>query len=359
MGLILQKLKENRSGNNETIFKVKVNGNEVLFVASRNEMMNWDIIQFLPVSEIQSSFYHYINFYTVSTVFLLLAALLSGGIMSLRMLQPINRLIAGMKQVANGQLNVIKFEEHRRDEMGLLIKTFNRMTIRLKESIEKEYVTQMNSRKVELKMLQAQINPHFLYNTLNLISSIADLEGVDKISTISNSLSDMFRYNIKGKEIVPIKAELEQIKNYLAIQELRFPNKFTVEYDIDPYIYQCSMLKFLMQPIIENAVYHGIEQMKGKGWIRISVKQDNDNLHFTIQDNGKGITPMQLTKIKDKIQEKQEDNNPVDHEGSVGILNVHWRIKAYYGQDFGLSIKSEEQKGTTVHLVLPRIMYEE
>ncbi|SDN97074.1 two-component system, sensor histidine kinase YesM [Paenibacillus sp. yr247] len=359
MGKILQNLEEKRTGTNENIFKVKTGGKELLFVASRNDTMNWDMVQFLPVSEIQSSFNQYINFYTVSTVFLLLAALLSGGIMSLRMLKPINRLIEGMKQVANGHLNVIKFEDDRRDEMGLLIKTFNRMTIRLKESIEREYVSQMNARKVELKMLQAQINPHFLYNTLNLISSIADLEGVEKISTISNSLSDMFRYNIKGKEIVPIKDEIEQIKNYLAIQELRFPNKFSVDYDMDPTLYKCCILKFLMQPIVENAVYHGIEQLKGEGWIRISVKQEGNDLLITIQDNGKGITPVQLTKIKDKIKEKREDSKPVDHEGSVGILNVHWRIQACYGQDFGLSIESEDQKGTTVHLVLPRIMDEE
>lgn len=354
MAEILQKL-NHRTDPNGDIFKVKIDGKEQLFVASRNDTMNWDIVQYMPVSEIQRSFFQYIKFYAVSTVLLLLISLLSGGILSLRMLKPVNRLAEGMKKVANGHLDIIEVDEHRRDEMGLLIKTFNRMTIRLKESIEKEYVSQMNERKAELKMLQAQINPHFLYNTLNLISSIADLEGVEKISTISNSLSDMFRYNIKGKDIVAVKDEIEQIRNYLTIQELRFPDKFSVEYDIEESIYECRILKFMLQPIVENAIYHGIEQMKGNGWIRISAKEEDDYLQITIQDNGRGIDPMELNKINDKIKEKRKQSKFIDHEGSLGLLNVHWRIQAYYGQEYGLSITSEAGRGTAAHLVLPRI----
>lgn len=356
---ILQKIESRRKEPDGEMFTIKAEDKEMLFVVSRNDTMNWDVVQYLPVSEIQRSFFQYIKFYAIATAILLLVALLSGGILSLRMLRPINRLAEGMKKVANGHLDIIEVEELRRDEMALLIKTFNRMVIRLKDSIEKEYISQMYERKIELKMLQAQINPHFLYNTLNLVSSIADLEGVDKISTISNSLSDMFRYNIKGKDIVPLKDEIEQIKHYLTIQELRFPNKFSVTYDIEPDMYECRILKFLLQPIVENAIYHGMEQMKGNGSICISAKQVGNFLHITIQDNGKGIALKELNKINDTIARKLQQNYITEHEGSVGLLNVHWRIQTYYGKDFGLSIASETEKGTAVHITLPRIAFEE
>jgi len=351
---INQKWGEEENG----IFDLEVGGTEYLFVASKNETTGWNIIQFVSLETINKSARNSIRFYSTTMFLLTLFAVFVGYILSWRMAQPINKLHAAMKQVEKGNLAVIRGKNNRKDEIGMLINSFNHMIERLKESINKEYIAKMNQKRIELKMLQAQINPHFLYNTLSLISSISEIKGVPEISRISNNLSEMFRYNIKQKDIVTIKEELEQINNYISIQQMRFPNKIFAEIEVDESFYGYSILKFLLQPLVENAIYHGLEKKDGQGIVRISAERQGNNLLISVIDNGKGIPEEQVVQLSKELEDQNEQFVIGDGHANLGIKNVHYRIRAYYGEQYGLKIYSNVDKGTCIQITIPQIINE-
>lgn len=201
-------------------------------------------------------------------------------------------------------------------------------------------------------MLQSQINPHFLYNTLETINYMAvDLTKSDnKVSKAVNSLAKLFRNNVYlGDYIIMIEQEIDNTKNYLDILELRFGNIFTVSWKIDETIKHYSIIKICLQPIIENAVYHGLKPKGGNGVLKIQGEiYQNEAIVFTINDNGVGMDPMRLEEINQKLNDS--DNDMEDH---VGIYNVNQRIKIVFGKDYGVTIKSVENLGTSVMVRIP------
>ena len=340
----------------EDIFNVVIKGREYLFAVSENESASWKVIQYVSLDDtINKSVNRSINFYATTMLLLLSVAILIGYILSRRMTRPINRLHMAMKQVEHGNLQPVNGEDGRRDDIGMLIKSFNHMIERLQESINKEYIAKMNQKKIELKMLQAQINPHFLYNTLSLISSIAEIEGVPQITRVTKNLSDMFRYNIKQKNIVKIREELEQINNYISIQQMRFPNKISLEATVDEALYNCSIIKFLLQPLVENAVYHGIEKLDGQGEIGVSVESEGENLLLSVCDNGRGMDERQTAELNKDLEGQNEQFVFGESQMSLGLRNVHYRIRTYYGEQYGLKVSSTIGVGTRVQICIPKI----
>ena len=225
--------------------------------------------------------------------------------------------------------------------------SFEHMVLRIQELMTTVREEEVNLRKTELKALQAQINPHFLYNTLDSIAWMCEQgRNADAVKMV-HALARLFRISIsRGHELIPIAKELEHAESYLQIQMYRYKNQFTYTFDVDPDClgYYCN--KITLQPIIENSINHGLDLMVEEGRIDVRVRFDGDDIVFSVQDNGVGMGPEQLEAIM--------QNGPTDRTG-IGIKNVNDRLKIYFGRNYGLSITSEPDVGTCVEIRMPRI----
>lgn len=238
------------------------------------------------------------------------------------------------------------------DEMGMLITSYNAMAQRINENIIQTYVAELNQKRTELKMLQFQINPHFLYNALNTISSIAILENVEYIPEIANSLSDMFRYNIKGSNIVTVGEELVQLRNYMNIQNIRFPDRFQIEIDIPEEIRACSIIKFVLQPVVENSIHHGFVKKRKKDRLRISAERENGVLTLIVEDDGVGIEPEQVREMNERFAREDTVTELEEDAKSIGLANVNARLRNYYGAGGGIRVESRVGEYTKIILKL-------
>ena len=232
-------------------------------------------------------------------------------------------------------------------EVQELSDSFEHMVLRIQELMTTVREEEVNLRKTELKALQAQINPHFLYNTLDSIAWMCEQgRNADAVKMV-HALARLFRISIsRGHELIPIAKELEHAESYLQIQMYRYKNQFTYDFDVDPDClgYYCN--KITLQPIIENSINHGLDLMVDEGRIDVRVRFDGDDIVFSVQDNGVGMGPEQLEAIM--------QNGPTDRTG-IGIKNVNDRLKIYFGRNYGLSITSEPDVGTCVEIRMPRI----
>lgn len=212
-----------------------------------------------------------------------------------------------------------------------------------------------SKRKSEFDTLQSQINPHFLYNTLDIIVWMIENEQKQEAVKIVTALARFFRISLsKGKSIITVRDELEHVRNYLMIQQMRFKNKFVYEIDAEEEVLDLVSLKLMLQPLVENAIYHGMEFMDGDGEICVKVYREAEDLWFRISDNGLGMTQEQ---VKSLLGEKKHVSS---RRGSgIGVKNVNERIRLYFGADYGLTIQSEPDEGTIISIRLPAQIYTE
>lgn len=199
----------------------------------------------------------------------------------------------------------------------------------------------------QLRALQAQINPHFLYNTLEDIRSIALEYGVISIGEMTKALAKTFRYSISKENIVTVREEIDHIKSYAQIQNFRYGDRLSILYYIDETVMDCRMIKFILQPIIENAVSHGVEPKKGSGVVTVIGALKEGEIVFRIIDNGIGMAPEQLDKINADLADKRETSH------GIGLSNVDMRLKLYYGEPYGIRVESRQGEGTQVTVRLP------
>ena len=213
-----------------------------------------------------------------------------------------------------------------------------------------------SKRKSEFDTLQSQINPHFLYNTLDIIVWMIENEQKAEAVKVVTALARFFRISLsKGRSIIPVKDELEHVRNYLMIQQMRFKNKFTYRIESEPETMELASLKLMLQPLVENAIYHGMEFMDGDGEILVRTFLEGGELIFTISDNGLGMTREQVEGLL-----KEQTAHVSSKRGSgIGVKNVNERIRLYFGEQYGLSIESEPDEGTTIRIHLPAIPYAE
>ncbi len=261
---------------------------------------------------------------------------------------PIKMLEKSVNEIENGNIdaNIYIGGSYEIRHLGASIKNMTRKIKALMNTIVREHE---EKRKSEFDTLQSQINPHFLYNTLDIIVWMIENENKSDAVKIVTSLARFFRISLsKGKNIISVKNEIEHVKNYLMIQQMRFKNKFKYEIDVDENVLNYISLKLILQPLAENSIYHGMEFMDGDGLIKIEAKEVSGDLYFKIIDNGLGMTNKQIEEI---LNGKVKSNSK---KGSgIGINNVNQRIKLYFGSDYGLSIESEPDIGTTIILKLP------
>ena len=281
------------------------------------------------------------------------------------MIRPLTALSNTAHEVAKGNLNVPQLPVVVEDEVGVVTRSFNQMleSIRqnieqLKESMERqaqmkerELLMETHLKEAQLKYLQAQINPHFLYNTLDAIAWMCEDGKNEDAEEMVTALARLFRISIsKGHELIPIEKEVEHAKSYLKIENYRYKNKFTYSFEVEESCLSYLCNKITLQPIIENAIYHGVKQMIDEGEIWIRIFEDGEDIIFQVEDNGIGMTEEQCREILRK--------EPGDRTG-IGIKNVNDRIKIYFGSNYGLNITSELDEGTCVTIRMPKVREEE
>ena len=290
-------------------------------------------------------------------VLMIFVFLLFGGMQLIsRITKPISEFSNALNQVTlhkKQKPRHIQLSEDVPEEISTMVSGYNDLVSRIEENIILAYKNEISQKKTELQMLQYQINPHFLYNTLNIVSALAKLNGIKEISEISESLSHIFHYNVKGGNIVQLKMELENLQCYVKIQSLRFPGKFDVIYNVDEEMMTCEMLKFILQPLMENAIEHGVIPCKKRGRIELTGKISSDHIaEISICDNGNGINDETLQMLRQEL--KKDLKQGINHSSSgIGLINVHQRIKNYYGEEFGISIESTLGEYTCIKVRFP------
>lgn len=265
--------------------------------------------------------------------------------------RPLGKLSNLMKKAEKGDLSV-RFHNKTDDEIGQLGQSFNNMIQKISSLIALVYQEQKLKREAELKTLQAQIKPHFLYNTLDTIHWMAEAHGAKDIVRVVAALANLFRIGLsKGKEMISVGEELEHIRSYLIIQKTRYEDKLEYEIHFDKDVLRYLVPKLIIQPLVENAIYHGIHAKRGGGKVTISAKVENDKIYFCITDNGIGMTAEKVQEIRGLLESKN-DKNVV---GGYGTFSVNERIKLTFGSEYGLKYNSIYGEGTTVEFWLPLI----
>lgn len=278
-------------------------------------------------------------------------------------LQPLKKLMRLMNEIKLGKLNNLRKRISLQGyaEIIIMANDFNEMldeiddlTHRLLDSNTRLYEAELVKKQSELAYLQSQINPHFLYNTLESINGIAAKEGADKIFRMTKALALVFRYSVKGTDTVPLREELAMIKSFIYIQKLRFSNRFEVEYDFPEEILECRVPKMILQPIVENAIFHGIEPKSGKGLLELSGEVSGDTILLSVKDNGMGMEDEKLRMIINSLSAKQGLlGHNQDWTLNIGLANVNNRVKLKYGNEYGMIIESESGLGTEIVIMMP------
>lgn len=237
------------------------------------------------------------------------------------------------------------------DEIAVLDQQFNRMLGKLDQLIKTSYVQKLENKEAQLKNLQLQINPHFLYNTLETISSIAAVKQVFVVCDICGKLGEIFRYSL-GKdygELVPLEQEMTHIKNYMFIQKIRYGDRLQVFYNIDVDAAHVYIPRFILQPIVENAISHGLSNLTSVGTLEVSAFEKKDRLYIEIEDDGEGMVREKVAEITRFINTAK----PVEGKKNIGIRNVNQRIKLAYGEAYGITIRSAPYQGSRFTIQLP------
>lgn len=272
--------------------------------------------------------------------------------------RPLNDLSMRVSKFADGELSFEAEEVATGDEIEQLNNSFNSMMQRIKSLIEEVYEAkirkheaELNGKEAELTLLQAQINPHFLYNTLEIIrwKAMFLTNGENEVTEIVSTLSDFFRLSLsKGKKIVTLKDEIEHAINYVTIMNYRYNNKIVVEWKIDSSLHDCKVPKIILQPLIENAIYHGIKAKPGQGIIEVLSEKRGNSIELEVRDNGDGISAENLERLNAILAGTESSE-----VGGYGLRNVNQRIKLVFGENYGLKINSIQGYGTSVYISLP------
>lgn len=264
-------------------------------------------------------------------------------------LRPLFLLSENINKVGEGNLDA-KVDIDRKDVIGKIASNFNKMVVNIKELLKKVKEDQEKIRRYEIRALHSQINSHFIYNTLDSINWLSNAKDYKSITRITVALSKFFRLSLnEGKNITSVKKEIEHIKNYIKIQKLRYPDKFTFKLDVDRDLYDKECIKIILQPLVENSLKHGLEKVKTGGLIKVVGREESGNLVFRVFDNGEGF---ESERISDIVKEHKKT------EKYSALKNIEQRIKVYYGEEYGLKFYSEEDELTCVEIELPLKDYE-
>ena len=312
------------------------------------EGTSWRLFSYIPTMEYDKDIL-WLRFWI--WLIILIACLLSVAVsiaISNGISRPVRDLSQKMLKIGDGDFSVSSSYVSK-DEIGVLSLHFNKMVDQVKQLIRKVYQEELLKQKAELKSLRMQINPHFLYNSLESINWMARIRGVPEIGKIVKALGDLMRSSISGEDFVTVEEEIRNIGNYLTIQKFRYGEKVTVNFEIDPAILRVKVPKLILQPVVENAIAHGIEKKVGNGGIVISGTNLADKIQLRVEDNGIGMEEELASSIL-----TDNDLNKPDGHTHIGLKNIDRRIRMYYGEETPITITSKPGKGTTVTICIPK-----
>lgn len=318
-----------------------------LYSISRSEKTGWTVVDCTNVKELLSKSRQAQSVYVLTAIILVIVALLFSRFMARSITLPIQKLRDSMKKVQEGDFSVSDVVVDSKNEIGSLTKSFDVMTHRIHELMEQNVHEQEEKRRSELKALQSQINPHFLYNTLDSIIWMAEGKKNEEVVLMTASLARLLRQSISNEdEVVPIANEVEYARGYLTIQKMRYKDKLEFQIEVDSSILYIPLIKLVLQPIIENAIYHGLKYKESKGLLIVKGFMKDGNAVLQVIDDGVGMDEETLAHIYDKHKVNY-------HSNGVGVYNVQKRLKLYYGDDYGITYESEKGKGTTATITIP------
>lgn len=323
-----------------------------LYISRRSSATGWTAVGVAYPEELLRHQDQMFRQYIAIGILAVAVAFLIAIIISRAITNPLRRLTATMLEVEQGDFSV-RSPIRANNEVGQLSDSFNHMIANTQSLMAQQLHNEEQKRQSEWKLLQAQIKPHFIYNTLDSIIWMSHAGRNAEVVEMTSALAQLLRNSIgSGKEIISLGEELDHVESYLVIQKMRYKEKLCFEMDIDPGTRPCLIPKLILQPLVENAIYHGIKVKENGGTIRVTAMLDEDNLLITVEDDGAGMTEEQLEHIYD---EKESDES----SSKIGVYNVNERIHIYFGQDFGLKFFSGPDKGTTAMLILPQHYNEE
>ena len=346
-GLLTEHIKEIMKCEEDSLI-VRDGTEHKLYTLSRSDKTGWTVVGAAYTSELLKNNKQAQIQYILAAILLVLGVLLISNILSREITKPLRRLTESMSRVEKGQFAKANVDVTMENEIGSLGKSYNLMTERIHTLMEQNVYEQKQKRKNELKALQAQINPHFLYNTLDSIIWMSEAGQNDEVVEMTSALAKLLRQSISNdNEQVELRQEIEYVKNYLTIQKMRYQDKLEYTIEIEPDVCHVMIVKLVLQPIVENAIYHGIKYKGSKGTLRIRAYADGEDVCIAVEDDGIGMDETVLRNIFDKRKKAHKQNG-------VGIPNVQNRLKLYYGEKYGIIYESRCGEGTRAIIRIPR-----
>lgn len=332
---------------------IKYNNTKYLLFNDNISELNWTIVNSIPNYNIHKSNYIYFFFFLSNLICLLILMLILFIFFIKRLFKPIQTLVENMS-LNNIEKNLNQHLSYKHDdELGSLFKSYNQMKYRINNLITINYKTKLEQKDLELRQLQNQINPHFIYNTLESIHMMAEINGDLDTSKMAQCFGSIIRYSMNRKiNTVTLEKELSIIDNYIYLQKIRFDQIFTIENLVPNSLLQCEIIKMIIQPLIENSIFHGFSECDGEGKITIKGEKFNNYLIITISDNGIGIDEKKLKELNDYINDRNSNFK------GIALRNINRRLQLKYGSEFGLKILGIKDKGTSMILTLPFIIKE-
>jgi two-component system sensor histidine kinase YesM len=341
-----------------------IDGERILVqVKGLEQADGWRIVSLIPVHELTADMNPMRKVSIIVGIGIILILIMMGIFFMNSLMNPVMGLVMDMKRVGRRDRG-FRIKVRSTNEVGSLARDINRMMDEMEEMTRDMFNTQarlykseLSQKQAEFSALQSQINPHFLYNTLNCISSIGLEYGSREIAQMTSSMSKIFRYSIKQDELVQIKEEVDCIQAYIKIISIRYDNKFSMNVDVEERLLELRTPKMILQPIVENSVYHGLERMDQGGRLEVTGSMDEQgDVCFCIRDTGKGMEPEELAALQAKLDtdylERAQDGQTSQ---SIGLTNIHNRLRLLFGERYGITIESRIGYGTTVVVKIPSL----
>jgi len=333
---------------NEEVFQVVANSDKKYFINIMNiEWADWEIINVVPRSSIDKQINKTIGFTMAAMIILIGFISASAAVIILKLSRPFRKLVENMGRLAKGEFDV-NMTNSQIKEMDMIADVFNNMTGELKQFINREYKDELRKKELEIKMLQYQINPHFIYNSLESIKMMSILSDDDESAEMVASLGKLMRYSLtKPNELVEIRQELIMIQEYMNFQTKRLGEQVEFIIEVEDSILSYKIPKLILQPLVENAISHGLQIDSNDGRVIINGSLNGDEVFMYVRNNGHMLQPNIVVKLNKFIN---TDEEITEH---YGIKNINRRIQLYFGNKYGIRILSDEEY-TTIEIKLPK-----
>lgn len=346
-GLTKEKMKEVLNCQ-KNYFVTEEGSKSKLYTVSTSEKTGWRVVGVVYLSELMKNKKETQQLYFYTAIALLFSAVILATLLAAAITKPIKALKNSMKAVEKGNFKDANVTVGSDNEIGSLGNSFNLMAVRIQQLMKQNIFEQEEKRKSELKALRSQINPHFLYNTLDSIIWMAEGGKNKEVVLMTSAFARLIRQSISNdNELIPLEREIEYARSYLTIQQMRYKDKLEYEIDVEDEIKKEKVINMILQPLVENAIYHGIKYKDSKGLIKITGYGQKHKIILKVIDNGIGMEEETLAGIFEKSKAKEKSNG-------VGVYNVNTRIRLYYGGEYGIHFESALGTGTAVTITLPR-----